>query len=83
MDKKLKDQLGGRVPLIIGVRDLPEAGQTLFPVIVLLDTVKTEIKLEGLGSINAEAFVMTKEQAAELAARITEALAAGDSGATS
>jgi hypothetical protein len=81
MDNRLRTALAGKIPLVVSLEGIPEEGQTT-SIIALARPVNAQVNLEGYGSFQARAFLLTKEQARDLAVRITEIVGPLDLGAS-
>jgi hypothetical protein len=71
MDDKLKTALAGRSPLVIGFDDIPSHGDQQF-ITILVKMVRATVNVEGRGSTEADAFILSRKQAFDLAVRLTE-----------
>ena len=77
MDEGLQEKLGGRQILVLAIEDTPSAGQAT-TVMAVTRSVPTTVNIEGAGSVDTQAFVFSKEQAAQLARQINQTLEASE-----
>ncbi len=73
MDKALRSRLEGREILVIAIEDLPSKGQAT-TVMAVTRTVPTTVNIERAGSVDTKAFVLSQEEALQLAQQITDAV---------
>ncbi len=81
MDEQLNAALGDREILVLAIEDLPKPGEAT-TVMLITRTVPTTVNIEESGSVETKAFVISKDEALQLARRINEVVGPRKSGAS-
>lgn len=71
MDEALKQEIGDRVPLVISIEDVPSEGQ-ISSIVILARPTNARVDFDNRGSVTIGGFLFTRQQALELAGKITE-----------
>jgi hypothetical protein len=65
------DPIAGRATLVITLADTPEPGMRN-NLIILVDQYKATVNIDGCRPVVVDAYLLTREQAIELAAKLAE-----------